>query len=208
VIVGLGGLAAILVALRALGLLVAGRGGARLAEQVAAALRENGLPAARKRAAGGSGPIGRVVTAVIGAFGRPRAELEDVAQEALLAEQPAIDRFGTAILVIAAVAPLLGLLGTVTGMIATFDILTEFGTGDPRRLSGGISEALVTTQLGLMVAIPALLVGNLLNAWANRVSGSLDRAALMLINLSGEPPRASRAPPLAPAPQSAEVVGA
>jgi biopolymer transport protein ExbB len=212
VIVALGVAALALALLRALGLVIVGRGGAKFTDEVVSALREGGLQAARRRAAAGGGALARVVQAVLGGFERPRGELEDVAQEAILAEQPAIDRFGTAILVIAAVAPLLGLLGTVTGMIATFDILTEFGTGDPRRLSGGISEALVTTQLGLMVAIPALLIGNLLNAWAARVAGRLDAAALRLLNASGEPARPPRAVPApstaAPRAAPAEVVGA
>ena len=61
------------------------------------------------------------------------------------------------------IAPLLGLLGTVTGMISTFDIITEFGTGDPKLLSSGISIALVTTEVGLAVAIPGLIIGSLLD---------------------------------------------
>jgi biopolymer transport protein ExbB len=84
--------------------------------------------------------------------------------------------------VIAAVSPLLGLLGTVTGMIGTFDIITEFGTGDPKLLSTGISEALVTTKFGLVVAIPLLLVGNLLSSWGLRTKNGLERAALNVIN--------------------------
>ena len=78
------------------------------------------------------------------------------------------NRFSTVIPVIAAVAPLLGLLGTVTGMISTFEIITEHGTGDPRMLSSGISEALITTQLGLIVAIPMLLLGNILKGWSKK----------------------------------------
>jgi biopolymer transport protein ExbB len=97
-------------------------------------------------------------------------------------ESGRLDRFGSVILVIAAVAPLLGLLGTVTGMIATFDIITEFGTGDPKLLSGGISIALVTTELGLIVAIPVLMVGNLLSGWAERIKDSMEHSALHVIN--------------------------
>ncbi len=100
----------------------------------------------------------------------------------MLRETPFIQRFGTQILVVAAVAPLLGLLGTVTGMIATFDIITEFGTGDPRMLSGGISEALITTELGLVVAIPTLLLGNLLGVKAKGILDHLDTGALEVIN--------------------------
>ena len=84
-------------------------------------------------------------------------------------------------MVIAAVAPLLGLLGTVTGMISTFEIITEHGTGDPKMLSGGISEALITTQLGLVVAIPMLLLGNMLKGWSEGVFGKLESTVLRLI---------------------------
>lgn len=186
VIVLLGLLAVVLVILRAALLSRAAGSGRAYVQQVADRLKRGDQEAAAHYARSGKGAIGRVCTAVASNFSRPRTELEDVVGEALLQEQPRVDRFGTAILVIAAVAPLLGLLGTVTGMIATFDIITEFGTGDPRRLSGGISEALVTTQLGLIVAIPALLVGNLLGSWAGNVMGRLERAALHLLNVEVE----------------------
>ena len=76
--------------------------------------------------------------------------------------------------IFAAVSPLLGLLGTVTGMIETFQIITLFGAGDPRLMSGGISQALVTTQLGLAVAIPLLLLHSFLHSRANRMVALLD----------------------------------
>ncbi|MFK4765255.1 MotA/TolQ/ExbB proton channel family protein [Desulfobaculum sp. SPO524] len=66
------------------------------------------------------------------------------------------------IIVLAAVAPLLGLLGTVSGMIDTFDVIAEFGTGNAKGLAGGISQALITTQSGLMVAVPGMVAGGLL----------------------------------------------
>jgi biopolymer transport protein ExbB len=68
-------------------------------------------------------------------------------------------------------------------MIATFEIITEFGTGDPAMLSGGIGEALITTQLGLVVAIPAVLLGNVLKGRQNEVLRMLEHAALTAINL-------------------------
>ena len=79
---------------------------------------------------------------------------------------------------IAAVAPLVGLLGTVTGMIATFSVLTTQGIGDPQSLSGGISEALLTTQLGLAVAVPTLLAHTILKRWAHRISSRVEVEAL------------------------------
>jgi biopolymer transport protein ExbB len=113
-----------------------------------------------------------------------REALENVVAEAILREAPRVGRFGQVLTVMAAVAPLLGLLGTVTGMIATFDVITEHGTGDPKMLSGGISEALITTELGLIVAIPTLLLGTLLQGAAAAIQRSMERAALRVINLA------------------------
>ncbi|MEM7679218.1 MAG: MotA/TolQ/ExbB proton channel family protein, partial [Myxococcota bacterium] len=103
--------------------------------------------------------------------------------EGLLKENRNLHRFNTIILVIAGVAPLLGLLGTVTGMISTFDVITKFGTGDPKLLSGGISTALVTTELGLIVAIPTLLLGNLLKGWGDSIENEVDRIVLRVVNI-------------------------
>ena len=79
--------------------------------------------------------------------------------------------------IFAAVSPLLGLLGTVTGMIETFQVITLFGAGDPRLMSGGISQALITTQLGLSVAIPLLLIHSFLQGRANNIIAHLDEVA-------------------------------
>ncbi|ESP93377.1 biopolymer transporter TonB [Pseudoalteromonas luteoviolacea NCIMB 1944] len=89
--------------------------------------------------------------------------LELKLSEAILREMPKITRNLTLIKIISVVAPLLGLLGTVTGMINTFQAITLFGTGDPKLMAGGISTALVTTVLGLVVAIPTVFLYTLLN---------------------------------------------
>ena len=81
--------------------------------------------------------------------------------EAILREAPLLEKWQGWIKVLAAVAPLLGLLGTVVGMIRTFQAITLFGTGDPKLMAGGISQALVTTVLGLTVAIPLVLLHSL-----------------------------------------------
>ena len=75
---------------------------------------------------------------------------------------------------LAAIAPLLGLLGTVSGMITTFDVIAIFGTGNARAMAGGISESLITTQSGLTVAIPGMFMGVLLSRRARRLSAQLD----------------------------------
>jgi biopolymer transport protein ExbB len=88
-----------------------------------------------------------------------------------------VDGSVKAILVLAGVAPLLGLLGTVSGMITTFDVIAGFGTGNARAMASGISEALVTTQTGLVVAVPGLIIGNLL---LRRVEGVKNRMDLFV----------------------------
>ena len=84
--------------------------------------------------------------------------------EAILKEQPALQRGILFIKIISVVAPLLGLLGTVTGMIQTFQAITLYGTGDPTIMAGGISQALVTTVLGLVVAIPTVLLHSIVSS--------------------------------------------
>ena len=125
---------------------------------------------------------GRLLASIL-ERGGGREALEEAAAQSLLRETPALERLGGAILVIAAVAPLMGLLGTVTGMITTFDVITELGTGDPKMLSGGISEALVTTEFGLFVAIPGVLLGNALTSRTEAMLAELERAALRLVDL-------------------------
>ena len=82
----------------------------------------------------------------------------------------------------AAAAPLLGLLGTVIGMIKTFQLITIFGTGDAKSLSSGISEALVTTALGLIVAIPTLILHGALSRMAKHKLGLLEQLSVAFVN--------------------------
>ena len=102
----------------------------------------------------------------------PHADVEALElhlTEAILGEMPKLSRFLTIIKIISVVAPLMGLLGTVTGMIVTFQQITLFGTGDPKLMAGGISTALVTTVLGLVVAIPTTLLYAMLNTRSKNI---------------------------------------
>ncbi|RLA56375.1 MAG: MotA/TolQ/ExbB proton channel family protein [Gammaproteobacteria bacterium] len=103
-----------------------------------------------------SNPLGRVLLAVQGIALDEEELLQLKLDEAVLVEMPALERGNAIIKLLAAISPLLGLLGTVTGMILTFQAISLFGTSDPKLMAGGISQALVTTVLGLMVAIPLL----------------------------------------------------
>ncbi|MEE4296480.1 MAG: MotA/TolQ/ExbB proton channel family protein [Wenzhouxiangella sp.] len=186
IIFGLGMVALLLVILRALFLWQSGRSTARVVDRVETHIRrrdrESALAVLDKR----QGATARVVSTAIRNLDRDREHLEDIVSEAILHESSHLNRLGSFIMVIAAVAPLLGLLGTVTGMISTFDVITEFGTGDPKLLSGGISIALVTTEMGLIVAIPTLLLGTLLSSWAERIKDDMEQAALRVSNQYAE----------------------
>lgn len=102
------------------------------------------------------------------------AQLEDILAKA----SPPLDKNLSVIKLLAAVAPLLGLLGTVIGMIETFQSITLFGTGDPKLMAGGISQALVTTMLGLIAAVPLLFVHNLLDSRSRAISQIYEEQAI------------------------------
>lgn len=110
-----------------------------------------------------------------------RESLELSIEERLSKADARVDSGLAIIKLLAAVAPLLGLLGTVTGMIATFSAITLFGTGDPKLMAGGISQALVTTVEGLVVAIPLLFAFTLLSTKAKSIKSRLNEAALDLL---------------------------
>ncbi len=186
VIVWLGVLGLILTVLRAIFLQRASADTSRIVEAVYEPLRKRRIDDAIAACKQIKGSAARVVTATLRNIDRDRDHLEDIISESILHESSRLNRFGAFILVIAAVAPLLGLLGTVTGMIATFEVITEFGTSDPKLLSGGIAIALTTTQLGLMVAIPFLLLGNMLSGWAERIKDDMEKAALRVTNIYEE----------------------
>ena len=116
--------------------------------------------------------------------------LELKIDEAILKEVPKLEKYHSIIKVFAAVAPLLGLLGTVVGMIVTFQALTLFGTGDPKLMAGGISQALVTTMLGLIVAIPLVFLHSVLTSWSGTLIEVLEEQSAGLIARHAE--RSSR----------------
>jgi len=155
-----------------------------LFQKIELAVKENNWSAALQICtAQAKKPIARVLLAALPEHKLPRQEIENTLQEAILKEIPPMERFLSTLGMLAAIAPLLGLLGTVTGMIDTFHIITLYGTGDPRMMSGGISEALVTTMLGLAVAIPLLVAQTLLNRSVERRIGLLEEKAVALVNV-------------------------
>jgi biopolymer transport protein ExbB len=131
-------------------------------------------------------PLGRVL-AVHQA--NPNADVETLElklDEAILKEMPALERFITLIKLIAAIAPLMGLLGTVTGMILTFQSMTLFGAGDPTVMAGGISQALMTTVLGIVVALPMLFLHSIVNSMSQRVVHTIEEQSAGIIAVHAE----------------------
>ncbi len=128
-------------------------------------------------------PVTNVLAAGLSARHETRETQESILQEAILREAPRLERSLSIIGIFGAIAPLLGLLGTVTGMIGTFRVITLYGTGDPKMMSGGISEALITTELGLAVAIPIMLLHTFLSRRVDQIIGEMEEKAVALTNI-------------------------
>jgi biopolymer transport protein ExbB len=136
---------------------------------------------AKTRKAGTGNPLARVFEVYENNRSRDIETLELKLDEKILQESPAIERFNDIIKVFASVAPLLGLLGTVIGMIITFTAITIYGAGDPKLMAGGISVALMTTVFGLVAAIPLLLSHAVVSSMARTNQQMLDEQAAGLI---------------------------
>jgi biopolymer transport protein ExbB len=133
-------------------------------------------------ASGLSGPFGDLLVAGVNHADEEKELLEEILYERLLATQPKLERLLPFVALTAGAAPLLGLLGTVTGMIQTFKLITVFGTGDAKSLSSGISEALITTEFGLYVAIPSLLASALLSRKAKGTLSEMEQTSVAFVN--------------------------
>jgi len=135
----------------------------------------------KAKSADTSNPLGRVLKVAADNPGLDPESLELKLHEAVLKERPEIESGLNLLKIIAMVAPLLGLLGTVTGMIITFQMITLFGAGDPKAMAGGISQALITTVLGLVVAIPTVLMHTLVNGKAQRILHVLEEQSAGIV---------------------------
>ncbi len=126
-------------------------------------------------------PLGRVLKIGESMMSQSVDRLELKLAEGIMKERPGIERGISFVKIVSVVAPLAGLLGTVTGMIVTFQQITLFGTGDPKIMAGGISQALVTTVLGLVVAIPTTLAHSFLQSSARSVVDVLEEQATGIV---------------------------
>jgi biopolymer transport protein ExbB len=131
-------------------------------------------------------PLARVCIAALRLAGRPRIQIKAVVEETGGREVAPLERYLGLLGTTATISPLLGLLGTVLGMIRAFNVLAVQGTGTPATLGGGISEALITTAAGLSVAIPTLLLHKYLTSRVDRIALDLEEKALRVVDLIGE----------------------
>ena len=128
-----------------------------------------------------SNPLGRVMMAYEAVKDKDEEVIELKLDEAILRESPKLEVGLNLLKLGAAIAPLLGLLGTVTGMIKTFQAMMIYGAGDPQLMAGGISEALVTTMLGLIAAIPLLVLHSFCSSFARGVQGTLEEQSAGIV---------------------------
>ncbi len=154
----------------------------KVGRKVVKMLKEDRKDDALKYAKNHKGVVAKVVKTCLEHSKWNRASAEKSVREILLEEVPQLNSNLATLGVIAGAAPLLGLLGTVTGMINLFEVITHYGTGDPKILAGGISEALVTTQTGLAIAIPILLVHNYMRNRSNHIQAEMQKHAVRILN--------------------------
>lgn len=171
IILILGAVGLVVALLQFLSLLSAGRGVAKQQKQDEISLKN---------------PLGRILSIYNDKLAQDVETLQLKLDEAILREMPKLERGLITMAILAAIAPMLGLLGTVSGMIETFQSITLFGTGDPKLMSGGISQALVTTELGLAVAIPLLLIHSGLSSKSNRLIQILDEESAAIVARNAE----------------------
>ena len=139
------------------------------------------MNAQAKSSTPGNNPLGRIMAVYLANKDDDTDNLELKLDEAVLKETPRIERGITIIKVFAAVAPLMGLLGTVTGMIETFQSITLYGAGDPKVMAGGISSALITTVLGIVAALPLILLHSIVSGIAKGLNHMLEEQSTGLI---------------------------
>lgn len=166
----------IIIGLLAIGLGIALFRGAKLTvirQQIRSQLKKPNEP--------GNNPLGHVLSVYNKEQPRSVEALELRLLEAIVDEQHGLEKGLSMLKLLAALAPMLGLLGTVTGMIETFQVITQFGNGDPTVMAGGISMALVTTVLGLVAAMPLLLAHNMLSTQAENIRNILEKQGISLV---------------------------
>lgn len=173
----------VLIAERIFVLVPAGSHSIQFCEQILELCNNGNFDKAEQLAQKRKGIVHRILGVCLSNRKKSEQVLDDAVQEAFLHELPGLERFLPSIRMLSTIAPMLGLLGTVTGIIATFDVITIAGGGRPQLLAGGISEALITTVTGLSIAIPGLLAHSFLSGRVEKLIADAERFAASLSNI-------------------------
>jgi biopolymer transport protein ExbB len=179
---GLGVLAVLVGLLKWLQLSLVLRPGARKTARFLSLLDEGSTQEAERLARGVWGPLGKMMRTAAKHYRDPASVMEESMFERVLDAKTRLNSWIPFVKIAAAVEPLLGLLGTVTGMINTFKLITVFGTGDAQTFSSGISEALITTEWGLITAIPCLLIAAFLARKAKAALDDMEKLGVRIMN--------------------------
>jgi len=163
----------------------------RLMGKVRSALDSGSVDQARGICDATPGPVARVLSATLTHFDMPKDDLREVAREVALGEQPVLDGHLPVLATMVTIAPLLGLLGTISGLIRVFQVIAGGQIGDATALSAGIAEALITTFTGLCIAIPFMVVYNSLSGRVDSLLHEIERRVTELLNIQS----AARAQP-------------
>lgn len=155
---------------------------AREIDKVLETIKRRDFTGAKRLAEAIPGPTGEMLSSGVEHVREPKELVEEVMYERILETRLQLQSYLPFVALAASAAPLLGLLGTVTGMINTFKLITVFGSGDPKTLSSGISEALITTEWGLIVAIPSLLIYAFLSRKVQRLIDGMEKTAVSFVN--------------------------
>ncbi len=132
------------------------------------------------------GPLAKVMKAGVVAYKKNPKAIKARMHEVVISEVPKLERYLSLIAVIATIEPMLGLLGTVVGMIRAFTVIALKGTGDPQELAGGISEALITTEAGLITAIPLIYLHSVLSNRVDLITSDIERGVTNFIAMVEE----------------------
>jgi len=155
----------------------------KLKEQIKTFLQKNDINGAKAICSLNQNSVAKVLTVILENIKSNRKNLEEKLKEVILERISVLEKFMWILKITTSVSPLLGLLGTVMGMIKTFNVIAAQGVGNPELLAGGISEALLTTAAGLSVAIPALVFYNYFNKKIDIIIGEMEKTSVEFLNI-------------------------
>jgi len=181
-ILALAAAALLVVLMKWLSMLAVRRPSRKLVAELLEYVESGDRDAAIEQAGTIGGPTGAMLLAGADHLGEPRELVEEILFEQVMATRLKLQGWLPFVAIAATSAPLLGLLGTVTGIMNTFTLMTVHGSGDAKSLSSGISEALITTEFGLVVAIPSLLLHAFLARRARSITDEMEKAAIAFLN--------------------------